>query len=161
MYKITQVSTFKFINMTTSANRRSGYKKGLIALYYLLIHADGKISDREVQMGTLMQKAEDIEIDFFEEIMKQSENIDNETLLKNSIVLLNTCSYEQKVRSIAWLSVIANSDGFMDREEWSLIYRIYNNELKVSLDDILECQKLLPKIYDMEDNNYYQYIASE
>ena len=41
------------------------------------------------------------------------------------------------------MCVIANSDGFMDKEEWILIYKIYHTELKLSLDEVLKIQKEL------------------
>ena len=58
---------------------------------------------------------------------------------------LKKCNHESKVRSIAWMSLIANSDGFMDPQEWKLIYYIYNTELKLKLSEIMEMQKQLPR----------------
>jgi hypothetical protein len=49
------------------------------------------------------------------------------------------------------MCVIANSDGFMDKEEWVLIYKIYNTELNLSLDDIMKTQRELNKILHGKD----------
>jgi len=48
-----------------------------------------------------------------------------------------------QIRTIAWLCLIANSDGFMANEEWQFIYKTYFHELKLSREKILEEQKIL------------------
>ena len=45
-----------------------------------------------------------------------------------------------------WLCVVANADSFMDKKEWMLIYKIYQTELNLQLDDIMQVQKDLNKI---------------
>ena len=47
------------------------------------------------------------------------------------------------IRCIAWLCVLANADGFMDRAEWQFIYKIYHRELQLPLDVIMGVQKEL------------------
>jgi uncharacterized tellurite resistance protein B-like protein len=58
---------------------------------------------------------------------------------------LKQLNYKQQVRIIAWMCVIANADGFMDRGEWQLIYKIYHKELNLPLHDIFAVQKELNK----------------
>jgi hypothetical protein len=52
----------------------------------------------------------------------------------------------QQIRIIAWLCVIANADGFMDRAEWQLIYTIYHKELDLPLSEIFAVQKELNRL---------------
>jgi uncharacterized tellurite resistance protein B-like protein len=82
----------------------------------------------------------------FEKALEQLKGKDTSVLLKDCIVNLKKLNVQQQVRCIAWMCVIANSDGFMDKEEWILIYRLYHTELKLSLDEIMKTQKDLNKI---------------
>jgi hypothetical protein len=58
---------------------------------------------------------------------------------------LKNLNVKQQIRIIAWLCVVANADGFMDRGEWQLIYNIYHKELNLPLHDIFAVQKELNK----------------
>jgi hypothetical protein len=49
------------------------------------------------------------------------------------------------------MCVIANSDGFMDKREWELIYKIYHTELALSLNEIMKAQRELNKILHGKD----------
>ena len=77
--------------------------------------------------------------------MKKISDLDKKQIIAECIASLKKCDYQLKVKCIAWMSLIANSDGFMAPEEWKLIYYIYNTELKLDLKDILETQKQLPR----------------
>ena len=47
---------------------------------------------------------------------------------------------------MAWLCVVANADGFMDKAEWHFIYDIYHKSLNLPLDEIMVVQKQLNQI---------------
>jgi len=131
--------------MTITKNK-THYLTGLVSLYHLLIHADGYIDEKELKMGDLMKKYEkidDLEFDYYHNIMGK---LNSEQLIKKCIKSLNKCDYEWKIRCIAWMSLIANIDGFMDPEEWKLLYYIYHTELELDLADILEMQRNLPRV---------------
>lgn len=115
-------------------------------LYYLLIYADGKVNDREIQLGKKMMQEEGMDEHAFEKMLEQLKGKDPDALLKDCIAGLKKLNAQQQVRCIAWMCVIANSDGFMDKEEWILIYRLYHTELKLSLDEVMKTQKELNKI---------------
>jgi len=121
-------------------------KSVLANLYYLLIYADGKVNDREVVLGKKMMAAEGMDEAALQKHIDLLKAKDNPTILKDSIASLRKLDSKQQVRCIAWLCVVANSDGFMDKEEWMFIYKIYHTELKLSLDDIMKTQKDLNKI---------------
>ena len=130
--------------MTTTENK-TNYFGGLVMLYHLLINADGTIDEKELTMGRLMKKHENIDDWEFNYFLKKISAQDKNQIIKDCISSLKKCDYQLKVKCIAWMSMIANSDGFMAPEEWKLIYHIYNTELKLNLKDILEMQKLLPR----------------
>ena len=122
------------------------YKSIMTSLYYLLIYADGKVNEREISLGKKMMTAEGFEERGFEATLESLKAKDKSTLLTECVTGLRKLEIKAQIRCIAWLCVIANSDGFMDKEEWVLIYRIYHTELKLSLDDIMKTQKELNMI---------------
>ena len=130
--------------MTLTENK-TNYLSGLVTLYHLLINADGHIDNKEIVMGELMKKHENIDDWEFDNHLNLISDLDQKQNTKNCISALHKCDYDSKVKCVAWMSLIANSDGFMAPEEWKLIYLIYNTELKLNLKDILEVQKQLPR----------------
>jgi uncharacterized tellurite resistance protein B-like protein len=129
----------------TLTDKKTNYFGGLVMLYHLLINADGHVDEKELSMGRLMKKHENIDDWEFDYYLKRIADIDKEQIIKECVNSLKKCTYDNKVKCIAWMSLIANSDGFMAPEEWKLIYYIYNTELKLDLKDILEMQKQLPR----------------
>jgi len=130
--------------MTLTENK-THYFGGLVSLYHLLINADGHIDDKELIMGELMKKHENIDDWEFNYHLNRISDQDKDIIISDCVCALKKCDYEWKIKCIAWMSLIANSDGFMAPEEWKLIYHIYNTELKLNLSDILEMQKQLPR----------------
>lgn len=129
----------------TLTDNKTHYFGGLVALYHLLINADGHVDDKELRMGELMKKHENIDDWEFNYHLNRIAEQDKEKIISDCINSLNKCDHEWRIKCIAWMSLIANSDGFMAPEEWKLIYYIYNTELKLNLSDILEMQKQLPR----------------
>ena|SRR5882672_6484409 len=121
-------------------------KSALIKLYYLLVHADNELNEREVAVGNQMIKAEGIsESEFniaFELLKKRTEA----NVYTESIEEIKKLDHKSKVRCVAWLCVVANADGFMDKKEWQFIYKVYHKELNLSLDEIMKVQKELVAI---------------
>ena len=126
-------------------DEKTNFFSGLVALYHLLINADGHVNEKELRMGRVMKKHEKINDWEFNYHLRKVAGLTNNQIINICIESLKKCDYNDQVKAIAWMSLIANSDGFMAPEEWKLIYRIYNNELHLKLSDILETQKVLPK----------------
>jgi len=122
------------------------YRETISGLYYLLICADGTVNEKELLLGKKMIAAEGFDENKFETALSGFKAKDKATLYKECLIGLRKLDKQKQIRSISWLCVIANSDGFMDKEEWMLIYKIYDTELGLSLDDILKTQKELNKI---------------
>jgi len=121
------------------------YRETITGLYYLLICADGTVNEKELQLGKKMIIAEGFDEQKFEASINGLKTRDKESVYKDCITGLKKLDKNKQIRSISWLCVIANSDGFMDKKEWMLIYKIYGSELGLSLDDILRTQKELTK----------------
>ena len=122
------------------------YRETISGLYYLLICADGTVNEKELLLGKKMIAAEGFDENKFEAALAIFKTKDKATLYKECLLGLKKLDKQKQIRSISWLCVIANSDGFMDKEEWMLIYKIYDTELGLLLDDILKTQKELNKI---------------
>jgi uncharacterized tellurite resistance protein B-like protein len=122
------------------------YQNILTNLYYLFIHADGKVNETEIAMGNQMACAEGIQLDEFKVQMVMLKSKDTTKVYGESLAELKKLEREHQVRCIAWLCVVANADGFMDRTEWQFIYGIYHKELRLSLDEIMAKQKELTRI---------------
>ncbi len=122
------------------------YRETITGLYYLLICADGTVNEKELLLGKKMIAAEGFDEQKFEASVTAFKTQDKATVYKDCVNGLKKLDKQKQIRSISWLCVIANSDGFMDKEEWMLIYKIYDNELSLSLDEILKTQKELNKL---------------
>ena len=121
------------------------FKSIITRLYFLLIYSDGKVNQGEISLGKKMIQSEGIsEVDFSLQ-MEALKTKDTAAIYKECLADLKRLKQDQQIRCIAWLCVLANSDGFMDRAEWQFIYKIYHKELHLQLDIIMEAQKELNK----------------
>ena len=119
------------------------FKTVLIKLYYLLVHADGVVNEREIAIASQMSKAESIDEKDFSSSIDSLKKRNAATVYSESIEELKKLDHSTQVRCVAWLCVIANADGFMDKDEWQFIYKIYHKELGLNLDDVMKTQKEL------------------
>ena len=129
------------MNVLWPRTKPMNYKPVLIKLYHLLVQEDGNVNEREISAGKQMRKAEGIsEYEFktqLDSLKKRNPNV----VLSEGLEELKKLNHEMQVRCIAWLCVIANADGFMDKTEWQFIYKLYHKELNLQLDEIMKVQK--------------------
>jgi uncharacterized tellurite resistance protein B-like protein len=121
------------------------YKEVLTNLYFILVCADGHVNEKEVSMGRKMVESEGIDEQYFFSKIKLLEINKQPSHLPEAISALKKLTREEQIRCVAWLCVVANSDGFMDKAEWQMIYKIYHKELQLPLDDVMKMQKELAK----------------
>ena len=119
------------------------FKAALIQLYFMLIHTDGKVNQGEIALGKKMIAAEGISESEFDHKLESLRGMDLNVVYKECITNLRGLKKEQQIRCIAWLCVLANADGFMDKAEWQFIYKAYHKELQLPLDEIMEVQRKL------------------
>src|SRR6478609_7151318 len=117
------------------------HKPTLIKLYHLLISADGSISEKELDAGKQMIQAEGINEFEFDRMITNLKKRNATVLYSECVEELKRLDNDKQTRCIAWLSLIANSDGFMDKTEWHFIYKLYHVELGLQLDDVMKKQK--------------------
>src|SRR5579871_1135134 len=119
------------------------YRDTLSGLYYLLICADGDVNQKELQLGKKMIVAEGFDEGKFESTINDFKSRDKLSIYNDCVTGLKKLDRQKQIRSISWMCVIANADGFMDKEEWMLIYKLYSTELTLTLEEIMEKQKEL------------------
>jgi uncharacterized tellurite resistance protein B-like protein len=132
--------------METAVMKIQSEFEGFTALYYLMIEADGIVTDKEIAMGKLMCKHEQFDELEFQLRMNKYKKMNKQEIYKECIKNLLSCSQTSQLRCMAWMSNIANCDGFMSTEEWKLLFSIYKKELKINQQDIILLQKQLPKL---------------
>lgn len=131
------------------------FKEVLTRLYFILICSDGHINEKEVSYGRKMVEAEGIDEKYFFSEIKLLEVNNQQSLLPEVIKHLKKLNREEQVRCIAWLCVVANADGFMDKAEWQMIYRLYHKELSLPLDEVMRVQKsLASSVYRNPSSNF-------
>ena len=109
-------------------------------LFYMLIKADGYIDPKELEMGRRMSDLEGFNSNEFECQVESLQKKNDNVIYQDCIEGLKKMSETDQVRFVAWMCLIANSDGFMHNAEWSLIYKIYHNELGLDRQMILDSQ---------------------
>ena len=139
------------------------YKTILTQLYFILIYADGHVNEHEQSTGRHLAKSEGLEEEEFRVQLELLKSKSRPLLLEDCIKSLKKLDRNQQIRMIAWLCVVANGDGFMDRSEWQLIYKIYHKELHLPLEEIFKVQKELNRQSREQSSSlnplYYEYAC--
>lgn len=110
-------------------------------LFYLITTADGTINQKELEMGKHLIKNEGLEEKKFQEDLKVLEKFSHNEIYLECLEDLKKADKEMQVHYLAWLALIANADGFMEKNEWQIIYGLYFKELKLDLQDIMVVQR--------------------
>lgn len=118
----------------------------LAKLYYTLIHADNKMNERELALGRQMVHCEGLSETSFDSEVAALSTKPAPVIFKEIVDGLKRLEPALQIRCIAWMCVIANADGFMDKKEWQFIYQLYHKELSLPLDQIMKVQNELIKL---------------
>jgi uncharacterized tellurite resistance protein B-like protein len=122
------------------------YSEIITRLYFLLTYADGHVNDKEKATARFMVKAEGMDEGEFTTLIELLKSKDKALIYDESLAAMKKLEQKKQIRIIAWLCVVANADGFMDRMEWQLIYKIYHKELSLPLSEIFVVQKELSRL---------------
>ncbi len=117
-----------------------------IKLYYLLTHTDGEPHEKEREMGEKILWHEASSIDNFHRQIEKLRSRETDDIFDECIKELSQFSKDDQINCIAWMCLIANADGFMDKNEWNLIYSVYHKSLALDLAEITNRQKELHKL---------------
>jgi uncharacterized tellurite resistance protein B-like protein len=110
------------------------------------VNADGSINEKEIQSGAFLAKSEGVAEQEFIVLTENLKKRKPSVIYSESIEELKKHSREVQIRCVAWLCLIANADGFMDKTEWQFIYKLYKADLNLELDEVMNMQKVLMKL---------------
>ena len=115
-------------------------------LFYLITLVDGEQNEKEIEIGKKLAFHEKVnEIIFFKDLNTLN-SFSHEDIYAECVQELKKAKEETQIRYLAWIGLIANADGFMDKKEWQILYDLYHKELKISLHDILNKQRDLANL---------------
>jgi uncharacterized tellurite resistance protein B-like protein len=126
-----------------ATSKAMNHKPVLVKLYHLLVNTDGEVNEKEIIAGKQMMKTEGINDFEFDRLIDSLKKRNPRVVLSECIDELKKLDHEKQIRCMAWLSVIANADGFMDKTEWHFIYQLYHKELGLQLNEVMNKQKEL------------------
>jgi len=112
------------------------YALTICRLYYLMIHADGDVTESEWRVGNQIMKLEGflpetLELEFAKcRLMPKSE------LLDLCISSLKNLTVELQVRSLAWMYIVSEIDWYVDKNERLVIDHILANTVKLRHSEI-------------------------
>lgn len=133
------------------------YKTILFNYYYLLISTDGHLNEKEIAMWDVINSTEELKMKLPDNQFTQLATLDRSMLQKETLLALKKLDRHRQVRTLAWLTITANADGFMDRREWQFIYTLYQKELNLNLEEIMQDQKKLSKV--IRDKNFFTGVS--
>lgn len=140
--------------MNSQPAQKKEYLKAFVRLYYLLIHADGHINEMERLHGSLMIEREQLNRNEFETELSFLKGKEQAQMFDQGIEALKKLDKEYQLRCIAWLCIVANADGFMDKKEWTLIYSIYSKRMQLTTEEIMSVQARIQKEINAERLKY-------
>lgn len=115
-------------------------------LYHMLVCVDNTINERELSIGKQMVALEGFSESEFNLQLEKLKRSDSRFLFSECVKELKTLDRIQQIRCIAWMCLIANADGFMDKAEWQFIYKLYHKELQIPLTEIMKVQNELIRL---------------
>jgi uncharacterized tellurite resistance protein B-like protein len=120
-------------------------------LYSLLIWSDGNVNEKEIALGYKMASFHGMDETLFQMRVKNFDSSQSSVLMNKTIGMMKTLHRDEQLCCIAWMCIIANADGFMDRAEWQMIYKIYHLELQLPLESVMDKQKKLSRLLHKEN----------
>ena len=129
----------------------SKFTESTLSLCYLIGNTNGNMTHFETRMYEFIKHEENISEEIADLIVGEIETMSHEYILERGIQALNQCEKTDQVKCLAWMNKIANADGYLADHEWSIIYQVYNKELNITLEEILE--------FELPDPDYTFYIS--
>lgn len=117
----------------------------ILGLVHLVVNADGEVKEKELELVNKMIQVESLSDKDASVLLNKFKDKDTSKLFDDCIKDLKKTDKVTQINFLAWLCVIANADGFMDQEEWALIYRVYHKELNLETNEVMNRQKEINK----------------
>ena len=122
---------------------KAKFQEAFAHLYYLMLSADRFATLSELEVGSKV-----IEFEGFDKgsVMKQIDDLSanpRNQIIGESIDLLKSISKEDQLKCLAYVKMIAMSDGSFDESESDLLHNIGSNELNILPQEIDAVEKKL------------------
>jgi hypothetical protein len=122
---------------------KSTFQKAFAHLYYLMLSADRVADLNELATGNKIIEFEGFDKDSVMKQIDQLSAVSRNQAIDDCLVLLKSISKEDQIKCLAYVKMIAMSDGSFDREESDLLHNIGSNELSILPQEIDTAEKKL------------------
>jgi uncharacterized tellurite resistance protein B-like protein len=123
--------------------QKSTFQKAFAHMYYLMLSADRIADPSELALGNKIIKYEGFAKTEVMEQIDQLSSVSRNQAIEDSISLLRSISKDDQLKCLAYVKLIAMSDGSFDESESNLLHNIGTNELNVLPQEIDELEKQL------------------
>ncbi|NOS94715.1 MAG: hypothetical protein HOP30_22620 [Cyclobacteriaceae bacterium] len=112
------------------------YALTICRLYYLIIHADGDVTESEWRVGKQIMKLEGLADDILETELAKCRLLSKTELIDLCIASLNRLTTKYQIRSLAWMYIVSEIDWAVDKTERFVIDQILANMVKLPHSEI-------------------------
>lgn len=119
------------------------FQKAFAHLYYLMLSADRIADPSELALGNKIIKYEGFEKTEVMEQIDRLSSVSRNQVIEDCISLLRSISRDDQLKCLAYVKMIAMSDGSFDESESNLLHNIGTNELNVMPPEINKLEKQL------------------
>ncbi|MCE2995256.1 MAG: hypothetical protein ACK5RG_01475 [Cyclobacteriaceae bacterium] len=121
------------------------YAQTICRLYYLMIHADGDVTESELRVGKQIMKLEGLAEAMLEAEFENCRLLSKPELTDLCISSLNRLTTKYQIRSLAWMYIVSEIDWAVDKTERLVIEQILANTVKVPHSEIALVESELSK----------------
>lgn len=123
--------------------QKSTFQKAFAHMYYLMLSADRIADPSELALGNKIIKYEGFEKADVMEQIDQLSSVTRDQAVEDCIILLKSISNDDQLKCLAYVKMIAMSDGSFDESESNLLHDIGTNELNILPQEIDGLEKQL------------------
>lgn len=115
----------------------TNFQKVLIKAYYYLIIVDGKVDAKELTFANKLIKREEISRENFDATLDSFDYESSDNIRKSLIEDLEGLSKPEILKIVAYMSLLAESDGFTDPNEKDILFDLYE-KFGLNFKDVLK-----------------------
>ena len=119
------------------------FQKAFAHLYYLMLSADRIADLNELALGNKIIEFEGFDKSGVMQQIDQLSAVSRSQVIDESVVLLKSIPRDDQLKCLAYVKMIAMSDGIFDESESDLLHNIGSNELNILPQEVGEAEKKL------------------
>jgi len=126
-------------------SKADNYPKSLVYLMHSVIHSDGVVHDKEMDLIDNIYNHESVPDDVNSSFLSDMKRLNADEMYKKGLEALKSCLREEQCRTLAWIHTVIEVDDKVDvKEARFLLYAMNSTDIK--LEEIIEIAKDLPKL---------------